>query len=137
MRTKNSSRIGWLGCVAGLLLLALPVGADTYTWDNNTTPPAGDGAGPWDTTTAHWDNGTSDVLWPNSLSDTAVFGLGGAIGNSASLVTVDAGGVQVGNITFNYTDPIFTIAIPSRQALSPSLTAARSRRSAVMRILLQ
>jgi hypothetical protein len=90
--------------VAGVLLAALPVGADTYTWDNNTTPPAGNGAGPWDTTTAHWDNGASDVLWPNSLSDTAVFGLGGAIGNSASLVTVDAGGVQVGNITFNYTD---------------------------------
>jgi autotransporter-associated beta strand protein len=30
--------------------------------------------------------------------------LGGAIGNDQSLVTVDAGGVSVGNITFNYTD---------------------------------
>ena len=133
----NTRQIAIVLGIIGLLATCITTRASSYTWDNTTTPPAGNGAGPWDTTTAHWDNGTSDVLWPNSLSDTAVFGLGGAIGNSASLVTVDAGGVQVGNITFNYTDPIFTIAIPSRQALSPSLTAARSRRSAVMRILLQ
>jgi len=96
MRTKNSIKIGWLGCVAGLFL-ALPVGAASYTWDANPgTAGAQWGSGNWDTITNTWHDGSANLIWPNSLSDTAVFS--GSSG-SAPIITV-ASGIQAGGITF-------------------------------------
>ncbi len=69
--------------------------ASTLTFDSNTTPPATDGPGAWDTTTANWYNGAADVVWPNT-TDTAAFGAG-----VAGAYTVGVGAVNAGGITFN------------------------------------
>lgn len=80
-----------LGVVTG----GAPSRADTLTFDADTTPPATDGAGTWDTATANWYNGTADVAWPNT-NDTAAFGAG-----LAGTYAVGVGTVRAGAITFN------------------------------------
>lgn len=81
-----------------LLLLAFGAGpsrADTLTFDADTTPPATDGAGTWDTTMPNWYNGVADIAWPNT-SDTAAFGAG-----VAGTYAIGVGTVNAGGITFN------------------------------------
>ncbi len=69
--------------------------AGTLTFDANTTPPATDGPGTWNTTTTNWYNGTADVAWPNT-TDTAAFGAG-----VAGTYAVTVGTVNAGALTFN------------------------------------
>lgn len=89
-----------------LLAVAYSLGAATLTpiatavsltCDANTTAPANDGMGAWNTTTANWYDGTNDVLWANTTADTAIFGVGGTGG------AVTVGTVNVGLIQFNPT----------------------------------
>ena len=78
------------------LLSSLPSAfAATYTWDPGLTPasPTG-GTGTWNTSTANWSNGSTDVAWPNLAAndDKAVFaGSAGTVTLGSSLT---AGGVQ-------------------------------------------
>ena len=61
--------------------------------DANAANGATDGGGAWDTTTANWFNGSTDVVWPNTAADTAVFGAGGT-GGTVNVSTVNAGTIQ-------------------------------------------
>jgi autotransporter-associated beta strand protein len=96
----------WMAAVA---VCTGSVSADTYTWSTNTTGAAADGSGTWNTTSANW-VGAGDVhaTWNNANGDTAAFGAGG----SAGTVTVDAGGVTIGGLTFNAatTNGTYTLA---------------------------
>ncbi len=71
------------------------------TWDSSLTTPLApvDGPGSWDTASTAWSDGTNNNIWNNTNNDTAIFGHGGAAGTGA--ITVIAGGVTVGGITFN------------------------------------
>lgn len=68
------------------------------TWDAVTgTTGAQDGSGTWNTVTANWWNGSTDVLWPNSTNDTAVVG---AASGSAGTINI-SGTITLSNLTFN------------------------------------
>src|SRR5881394_3198061 len=90
-----------LFALLGAFMVVSQVYAATLTWDadSSTTGPQ-DGNGNWDTNTARWWNGSSDVAWTNANGDNAVFG---APGGSNGAVTLPTGlpGIVVGNITFN------------------------------------
>jgi fibronectin-binding autotransporter adhesin len=81
---------GWLAAVA--------MAQGQVTWDSSfsTTGPQ-DGSGTWSTSASgtNWWDGTTNVVWPNISSSTAVFGAGGTAGT----VTV-SGSVTAGGITF-------------------------------------
>ncbi|MGO8836757.1 MAG: pectinesterase family protein [Limisphaerales bacterium] len=73
--------------------------AATLIFDGNTgTTGAQDGAGNWDTTTADWWNGTTDVAWDNTTPGNAVFGAGSG---AAGTISVGSGTINVANITNN------------------------------------
>lgn len=83
-------------CATGVALLSQPLVAASYNWDPGLTPasPSG-GTGTWDTITANWSNGASDVVWPNVAAndDKAVFaGIAGTVTLGASIG--NAGGIQ-------------------------------------------
>ena len=81
--------------LAGVHLLAHAV---NLTWDVNTgLAGAQDGSGTWDTNTANWWNGTSDVAFNNNTPDAAFFG---AAGGTAGTVTLGTNVTPFG-ITFN------------------------------------
>ena len=83
-----------VGVVAGR-----SAGAASLNWDpTHTNSTNGSGTGSWDTTTPNnWFNGTSDVAWPNSGSDIAIFGGTPTV----PVVTIATGGVSAGGLTFN------------------------------------
>ncbi len=105
MIRKSNSRKGnkrgqlLLAAAAGVSVLGLihSAQAATYTWDADTgTTGAQDGAGTWNTTNTNWWNG-SDVAWPGTASNTALFGVGGTPGT----VTVSGtANVNSGSLTF-------------------------------------
>jgi len=108
--------------------------AATYTWDSVTgLTGAQDGAGTWDTATASWWNGSSDIVWTNSFSDTAVFGAGSG---AAGAVTVVSGSVN--GIIFNaagsgnYTLSSGTITLGGT---SPTITVNASGTSTIASVL--
>jgi len=98
----NERRIVWIAALAIALLVPMAAGA-SLTWDTNAgTSGAQNGSGTWDNlTTSNWWNGTADVQWNNANKDTAVFGTGTSI-TAPYTVTVDAGGVTAGGMTFNF-----------------------------------
>ena len=69
--------------------------AQALTWNTNTTGTPVDGTGPWNTTSTHWYNGSTDVDWPSG--GTAQFGA--AAGTTAFTVTV-SGSPTIGGLTF-------------------------------------
>jgi autotransporter-associated beta strand protein len=72
--------------------------AATLIFDGNTgTTGAQDGAGNWDTTTADWWNGASNVAWDNTTPANAVFGAGSGTAGTISVGT----GINVANVTNN------------------------------------
>ena len=109
-RRASFSAFRWQGGVAArflagvalAVLSAAPATAATLTYDADTTAPANDGAGVWNTTTTNWYDGTNDVLWPNTTADTAIFGVGGA-GGTVTVGTVNAGTIQFNTVTTAYT----------------------------------
>ncbi len=116
-QSSHSIRISGIlaAAVVSAALACQAAHASILTLDPGATPAhPTDGAGPWDAgITANWSNASdpagqspnspSDVVWPNSGSDTAIFGDGGGtVGITTNYsVTVASGGVSVGAITFN------------------------------------
>ena len=101
--SRRSASLCGFGVMLSVLVAApLATRGATLTWDNNSngTDGATDGAGTWNTTNTNWYPGgtapQTDVVWPNSGSDTAIFGSGGTAGT----VTV-ATGISAGTIQFN------------------------------------
>lgn len=88
-----------LGLAMGVLMAASTWGAD-LTWDAVTgNGQADDGGGMWSPSAANWWNSSSDVVWPNTASDTAIFGANnGAAGMVAVSGTVTAAGVTFTNV---------------------------------------
>ena len=108
---KKSPRILTLGL---LLAAGMPqVHATALTWDPGLTDNASSGgAGTWDTTTANWATGSSDVAWDNSGAGVATFGGTGGTVTLNSAVTVNqikvtstayviGAAAQTGTITFD------------------------------------
>ena len=93
------------------------------TWDASGADPAAptDGTNNWDTSTADWSNGTSDVPWANG--EIATIGSGGPAGT----ITIDdaSGTVNASGINFNpVSSGSYTIAASSTDALTLSGAAA-------------
>ncbi|MCW1925721.1 autotransporter-associated beta strand repeat-containing protein [Luteolibacter arcticus] len=97
---KNSSRPSGHFFTASLATFVATAGihAGTLTWDadglfNNGTLG---GTGTWDTTSARWDNGASDVVWTNNAGtpNSAVFS------GTAGTVTTGAA-INVDTVTFS------------------------------------
>jgi len=90
--------------VASLSLIASDARAATFSWDPGLTPatPSG-GVGTWDTATANWSNGTSDVAWTDATgtSDIAAFG------GTAGAVTLNT---SLGALGLIFTTPGYTIS---------------------------
>lgn len=107
--------------------------AATLTWTATpaVTPPA-DGTGTWDLATTNWYNPTtgSNQAWNNGNLDTATFSVGSTA--TASTVTIAANtNIVVGGITFNGSNPTYTIAGGSGATLTlggtaPLITVNRS-----------
>ncbi len=108
----------------GLLLLAAGTAPAALTYDADTgAAGAQDGAGSgWNTSNANfWDDAT-DVLWPNSTSDVAIFGAGSGVAGSVTVGTVTANGLTFsapgsgsytlagGTITLGGTTPTIAVA---------------------------
>ncbi len=53
------------------------------------------GSAPWDVSTLNWLNGGVPGIWPNTTADTAIFG------GTGINVSVQGGGINAGNLTFN------------------------------------
>ncbi|MEI7901501.1 MAG: autotransporter-associated beta strand repeat-containing protein, partial [bacterium] len=80
-------------CLAFLVAGASDAVALTYDANLSTTG-AQDGAGAgWNTTSVNFWNGSADVVWPNTTSDTAVFGAGSGAAGSVTVGTVTANGI--------------------------------------------
>jgi len=115
VRRPLSSSFSRLGSVAKILsALALAAGtakAAPYIWDPLHNLSGSGGAGTWDLATALWSDGAgSDVVWPNTGNDVAIFG------GTGGLVTIDTAldaGVTVNGLTFNTTGYTIAGAIPS------------------------
>lgn len=95
---QNPLRLRNLMCLAAVAASGMAQGA-TLTWDSSGANPANpvDGAGTWDTATALWSNGLSDLVWNNAANDTAVFGNANGAAGTITLGT----GITVGGLIFN------------------------------------
>jgi autotransporter-associated beta strand protein len=104
---------------AGLLLAVQQAAATTFNWDPGLTPAtASGGDGTWNTTNTNWSNGSTDVAWPNVLTndDKAVFA------GTAGTVTVSSG-LNVGGIQFDTSG--YTISGAATDlTLSPQVTGS-------------
>lgn len=101
MSTSRFCRLFGLIVASSLVALASPTPrarAAVLTWNANTGASSPqDGGGTWNVSGSNWWNGGSNTLWPNTGSDTAVFG---AANGSAGTVTV-SGTVLTNQIVFN------------------------------------
>lgn len=76
---------------------ALPARAQV-TWDASAgTSGPQDGSGTWSTADANWWNGSTNVVWPNLTTSSAIIG---ANSGAAGTITV-SGSLTLNNITFN------------------------------------
>jgi len=112
-------------CLAFLVAGASDAVALTYDANTGTTG-AQDGAGSgWNTTSVNFWNGSADVAWPNTTSDTAVFGAGSGAAGSVTVGTVTANGITFatpgsgaytltgGTITLGGTTPTINVSAVS------------------------
>jgi len=91
--------IGFNACVALALVAVWPSAAHSQvTWDANTgTSGPQDGSGTWSTADANWWNGSTNVVWPNLTTSSAIIGA-----NSGAAGTITASGsLTLNAITFN------------------------------------
>lgn len=80
-----------------LTLTPLAVQAANLTWDATTgTTGAQDGAGTWNTSNTNWWTGSANASFVSG--DNVTFGAGSG---AAGAISVDAGGVTAGSLTFN------------------------------------
>jgi autotransporter-associated beta strand protein len=124
---------------AGVLLTAslalLGARAATLTWDAD--PGSGgpqDGNGNWDTNSANWWNGVTDIAWTNANGDSAIFGVPGGAGGTVNLPTASPN-IVVANITFNTN---YTLANSSgylQLTNSPVLTAAAGTSNTILPVV--
>ena len=99
---------------AAFAMLAMPATrALATTYDADTTAPANDGNGNWNTSTLNWYNGSSDVVWSNGIADTATFGaVSSGTGGTVVVGTVNAGLIQFNpQTTTGYTLSTGTITL--------------------------
>ncbi len=113
-----------MACSLGAVSLSPTASADSYTWDA-TTGTAGiqDGAGNW-TGANNWllNGAGSNLAWPNSTGDTAVFGNGG-VGGSVTVGTVNVGTISfTPTTTTAYTLATGTITMGTGTAGSAAIT---------------
>ena len=102
MSARTRSAAVCAAVFAAMQSAALLKAAD-LTWDADPgTPGVQDGSGNWNTTTANWFNGTSNVLWSNATPDSAFLGNGGVFNNNTAAhnVTVTEP-ITVQNLTFD------------------------------------
>ena len=89
---------GWLAAWVIAVAVAPVSALAQVTWDANTTTSGPqDGSGTWSTSDANWWNGTTDVVWPNLTTSSAIIGV-----NSGAAGTITASGsLTLNAITFN------------------------------------
>ncbi|MFM8496354.1 MAG: beta strand repeat-containing protein, partial [Planctomycetia bacterium] len=82
-----------------LVVAVAPLSAQAQvTWDANTTTSGPqDGSGTWSTSDANWWNGTTDVVWPNLTTSSAIIGAN----NGAAGTITTSGSLTLNAITFN------------------------------------
>jgi fibronectin-binding autotransporter adhesin len=104
---------------AGLAARSAVAAVVAYDSDANAANGATDGTGLWNTTTANWYNASTatDVFFPGTYADTAVFGAGGTAG------TVTVGTVSTGNIAFNAVTGSYTLTGGTISLLNASSAA--------------
>jgi fibronectin-binding autotransporter adhesin len=92
-------RIGFGLCTAWALAVLWPsMSRGQVTWDATTgTSGPQDGSGTWSTADANWWNGSTNVVWPNLTTSSAIIG---ANSGAAGTITVD-GSLTLNAITFN------------------------------------
>lgn len=73
----------------GLLLAVQQASAANLNWDPGLTPAtASGGTGTWNTTNFNWSDGTTDIAWPNTNTNSATFGgTAGTVTLGAALTT--------------------------------------------------
>jgi fibronectin-binding autotransporter adhesin len=96
-----SHRKGWrrvvVACLVGGALCGVPASAQV-TWDADpATSGPQDGSGTWSTSDANWWNGSTDVVWPNLSTSSAIIG---ASSGAAGTITA-SGSLTLNAITFN------------------------------------
>lgn len=94
--------------------VAQPLQGATFYWDsdgnfagNNTDGTGLGGSGTWDTTSPNWWNLTSNVIWPNSFADTAIFK--GAAGTITLGEAINAGSVVFDRSNYTLTGGTLTL----------------------------
>jgi autotransporter-associated beta strand protein len=88
--------IGAVACVLGLILPAPAWAQVTWDADPGTSGPQ-DGSGTWSTGDANWWDGSTDVVWPNLPTSSAIIGA-----NSGAAGTINvSGSLTLNAITFN------------------------------------
>jgi fibronectin-binding autotransporter adhesin len=92
-------RIGFGLCMAWALAVLWPsMSHAQVTWDATTgTSGPQDGSGTWSTVDANWWNGSTNVVWPNLTTSSAIIG---ANSGEAGTITV-SGSLTLNAITFN------------------------------------
>jgi fibronectin-binding autotransporter adhesin len=95
----------WHSSLAAAVVAACAgtAGAAALTWDAAPgTAGLQDGSGTWDTSTAEWFNGTTDVAWANSPVTDAIFGVGDPLGTAGPFTVALGAPITAGNLTFNF-----------------------------------
>ena len=91
--------------LAAAIIAALTgtAGAAALTWDAApATTGLQDGSGTWDTSTAEWFNGTTDIAWANAPVTDAIFGVGDPLGTAGPFTVTLGAPITAGNLTFNF-----------------------------------
>jgi fibronectin-binding autotransporter adhesin len=108
-------------------LMAMPCAtsilhATAYTFDNPGTAGLQDASGNWNTSTANWWNGSTDVAWPNLNADEAIFG----VTSTGNNTTVNVSTVTTNKITFT------SLSAGNYQLLGGSITLGGTSPSIVV-----
>jgi autotransporter-associated beta strand protein len=121
-----------LGGAVGLLGLATGRSrAAVLTWDINQTdgPAITPGDGTWDLTTPNWNNGTTNVVWPNSTGTNSLdAAFAGADGTYAVNV---ANSLNAGSLTFTNSGYTLSAASPVTITLAGNVNVASGKTATI------
>lgn len=125
MRRFRHSIAVMLTILLAVWQIGQPLQAATLYWDADATAAGNNvdgtglgGTGTWDTSTANWWNLTSDVAWPNTSADKAIFTRAFSAVPVANTVTLAAGGVTANQLRFERSG--YTIASDTLTLSGPS-----------------